>query len=215
MAQKKITDLQTIASLDGSEYLPVDDTIQTYKATITQIKNFVLSAGSVAKTALATAVQNALNPTGAIIAMGTDTLPSGWLECNGAAVSRTTYADLFAAIGERWGEGDNSTTFNLPDLRGKFPRGWDHGAGNDPDAAGRTAQATGGATGDNVGSIQSDNFESHSHIQQVANGAGASTTVSNFGGANNLGTPSVNRTVVEGGNETRPINAYVMYIIKT
>lgn len=57
--------------------------------------------------------------------------PSGYLECNGAAVSRETYAALFAAIGINYGAGDQSTTFNLPDLRGEFIRGWDHGRGID------------------------------------------------------------------------------------
>jgi len=63
------------------------------------------------------------------------TPPLGWLKANGAAVSRTAYAALFAAIGTTYGVGDGSTTFNLPDLRGEFVRGWDDGRGVD---AGRT-----------------------------------------------------------------------------
>lgn len=59
------------------------------------------------------------------------TAPTGWLKCNGAAISRTTYADLFAAIGTAWGVGNGSTTFNLPDLRGEFLRAWDDGRGAD------------------------------------------------------------------------------------
>ncbi|MCK9131735.1 phage tail protein [Haemophilus influenzae] len=55
------------------------------------------------------------------------TPPSGWLKANGAAVSRTTYAALFAAIGTTFGAGDGSSTFNLPDLRGEFVRGLDDG----------------------------------------------------------------------------------------
>jgi phage-related tail fiber protein len=57
--------------------------------------------------------------------------PDGWLEANGAAVSRTTYAALFAKIGTTSGVGDGSTTFNLPDLRGQFVRGLDNGRGID------------------------------------------------------------------------------------
>lgn len=60
------------------------------------------------------------------------TAPTGWLKANGDAVSRTTYAALFAAIGTTYGEGDGSTTFNLPDLRGEFIRGLDDGRGADP-----------------------------------------------------------------------------------
>jgi len=68
---------------------------------------------------------------GAVTAFPTQTAPSGWLECNGAALSRTAYANLFAIIGTTFGEGDGSTTFNLPDLRGEFIRGLDNGRGVD------------------------------------------------------------------------------------
>lgn len=54
-------------------------------------------------------------PVGAIIPYGGSTAPAGWLLCNGAAVSRTTYSDLFAVIGTKYGAGDGTTTFNLPD----------------------------------------------------------------------------------------------------
>ena len=60
--------------------------------------------------------------------MATTTAPSGYLKCNGA-VSRTTYADLFAIIGTTHGAGNGSTTFNVPDLRGEFVRGWDDSRG--------------------------------------------------------------------------------------
>lgn len=59
------------------------------------------------------------------------TAPTGWLKANGAAISRTTYADLFSAIGTTFGVGDGSTTFNLPDLRGEFVRAYDDGRGID------------------------------------------------------------------------------------
>jgi microcystin-dependent protein len=59
------------------------------------------------------------------------TPPPGWLKRNGAAVSRTTYAALFTAIGTTYGAGDGSTTFNLPEGRGEFDRGWDDGRGVD------------------------------------------------------------------------------------
>ena len=59
-------------------------------------------------------------------------VPAGWLLCDGTAVSRTTYAALFAAIGTLWGAGDGVTTFNLPDARGQFLRGLDRGRGVDP-----------------------------------------------------------------------------------
>lgn len=69
--------------------------------------------------------------TGLVAHFARPTPPNGWLRANGAAVSRTSYAALFAAIGTTFGAGDGSTTFNLPDLRGEFVRGWDDGRGVD------------------------------------------------------------------------------------
>jgi microcystin-dependent protein len=85
---------------------------------------------------------NAPNPivAGTIAYLGMNSAPTGWLKANGAAVSRTTYAALFTAIGTTYGVGDGSTTFNLPDLRGEFPRGFDDGRGVDSGRAIGTAQ---------------------------------------------------------------------------
>ena len=70
-------------------------------------------------------------PAGTIIIVAKNTAPTGYLKANGALISRTTYATLFAAIGATFGVGDGSTTFALPDLRGEFIRGWDDGRGID------------------------------------------------------------------------------------
>lgn len=69
------------------------------------------------------------------------TAPAGWLKANGAAVPRSHYAALFGAIGTTYGAGDGSTTFNLPDLRGEFLRGWDDARGVDAGRAFGSAQA--------------------------------------------------------------------------
>lgn len=74
------------------------------------------------------------NPTGTVITFAGSSPPAGYLECNGQAVSKSTYATLFAVIGSTYGP-SNETTFTLPDLRGEFVRGWDHGRGID---SGRT-----------------------------------------------------------------------------
>ena len=74
---------------------------------------------------------NSFCPSGQIGLFAMDYAPAGWLKANGAAVSRTLYANLFAAIGKRFGAGDGYSTFNLPDLRGEFPRFWDDGRGVD------------------------------------------------------------------------------------
>jgi microcystin-dependent protein len=79
--------------------------------------------------ALATALADLLMPTGAIIDFGGSAAPTGFLLCNGTAISRTTYSALFNVIGTTYGTGDGSTTFNLPDLRGRVAVGLGQGAG--------------------------------------------------------------------------------------
>jgi microcystin-dependent protein len=101
---------------------------------------------------------------GSVAAFATDTPPVGWLECNGFALPREgVYANLFARIGTRFGEGNGATTFNVPDLRGQFIRGWAHGAQTDPDRNSRVRRISGGATGDAVGSYQADAYRIHNH----------------------------------------------------
>ena len=98
-------------------------------------------------------------PSGAVLYFAGRTAPAGWLKANGAAVSRTAYAALFAAIGTTYGAGDGRSTFNLPDLRGEFLRGWDDGRGVD--------------TGRGFGSAQAHALQSHQHgLAVAADGAG-------------------------------------------
>jgi microcystin-dependent protein len=88
--------------------------------------------------------------------MASVSIPTGYLECNGASVLRTDYPALFAVVGTIWGTAA-ITHFNLPDMRGMFPRGWSNTSTNmyvDPDRLARTALYTGGVTGNKVGSYQ-------------------------------------------------------------
>lgn len=90
--------------------------------------------------------------TGSIIAYGGTNQPSGYLRCNGQAVSRSTFSDLFTAIAVRFGPGDGSTTFNVPDLRSEFIRGADNMGGDR------------GLPGGNLpGATQGDVFKEHNH----------------------------------------------------
>lgn len=188
------------------------------------------SSTKIATTAfVADAVQDAATfalGVGAVIIFPMNTLPSGYLECNGQAVSRTVYADLFAVLGVQYGVGDGITTFNLPDYRGEFIRGWDNGRGVD---AGRS-----------LGSTQNDSFKSHTHAATTeANGlhnhtigGGTRNFATTPGGSvldsgNDVGftfgtnqtdsagshshTVSVSST---GGSETRPRNVSVKFAIK-
>ena len=170
-------------------------------------------------------------PTGAVFCVAVATIPTGYLECNGAPVSRTTYAALFSFIGTQYGAGNGSSTFNLPDLRGEFVRGFDNGRGVD--------------SGRGIGSSQSGQNLSHDHDAD----ASATSNVSDPGhrhpsrgygndddGGNQFtgsGNNDVRNNAIEdantgisvatnvsididndGGNEARPRNVAMMYIIK-
>ena len=87
-------------------------------------------------------------PVGAILAWPASSVPTGWLECYGQAVSRTTYAALFAAIGTAYGVGDGATTFNLPDMRGRTVAGEDDMGGS---SANRLTGLGNGVDGDTLG----------------------------------------------------------------
>ncbi len=139
---------------------------------------------------------------GAVVYFATTVTPSGYIKANGAAVSRTTYANLFARVGTFWGTGNGSTTFNVPDLRGEFIRTFDDGRGIDSGRA--------------FGSFQAEEFKSHTHPQR-----GSVVTTGSFTGYqmdldNTNATVAMNiSTDAAGGDETRPRNialaAYIKY----
>ena len=134
---------------------------------------------------------------GSVITMTTSDIPDGYIKCNGATVSRTTYADLFAIVSTLYGVGDGSTTFKLPDYRGEFLRGW---------ADGRSVD-----TGRAIGTYQADEFESHTHGFKIGSTNTAST---NFARQGQSGGIFTTYTYATGGSETRPRNRAVMYVIK-
>lgn len=153
-------------------------------------------------------------PAGTILAFAGPSLPTGFLLCNGASVNKALFPDLFAAIGTSWG-GDGIPNFNLPDLRGQFLRGWSNGSGVDPDAGGRTALQTGGAIGDNVGSYQAHALQQHTHTYtrretKWTTTDGNTNVWRNDAPYESSGANGANVS----GNETRPKNAAVNYIIK-
>lgn len=112
-------------------------------------------------------MNTAHNPTGTILMWPTITAPSEYLNCNGAAVSRTTYATLFALIGTLYGVGDGSTTFNVPNFSGRAPIGVGTGAGLSP----RSIAATGGAE-ENIITIAQ--MAAHTHTTPRSEGQGGS-----------------------------------------
>ena len=160
-------------------------------------------------------------PSGAVLYFAGQTAPAGWLKANGAAVSRTAYAALFAAIGTTYGAGDGRSTFNLPDLRGEFLRGWDDGRGVD------TGRALGSAQADTVrqhyhgiGYISPNNDDgafvvrnwttAEQHNLQFINGNGNSA-IRTLSASSNLSTTNA---IDESAGETRPRNVALLAIIK-
>ncbi len=159
---------------------------------------------------------------------------AGWLYCDGNAISRTDYNDLFAVIKILHGQGDGETTFNLPDYRGRFLRGMSDGTNRDPDAASRVAPNPGGSIGDAIGSIQpqalaapiipftttTDGEHLHS-VDHVPNDndwyaiAGSSMAQWNGTASTHAGGQHPHSIKDIGGDkESRPLNAYVVYLIK-
>lgn len=144
-----------------------------------------------------------LVPPGAVMAFAMNSVPAGWLAANGTAVSRTTYATLFAAIGTLYGTGNGSTTFTLPDLRGYFVRG----AGTNTD----------GSASGSFGAKQADEFEAHSHtVKEGEDGGSEDDTPKRLTSGDDF-TENVHAyqtSSITGGTETRPKNIAMLYCIK-
>lgn len=210
----KITD-GTVGSIDIMDGSVANADLGSGVVTTDKINN-----GAVDFNKLVAAVQQSLCPVGTILPYAGDNAPEGWLLCNGASVSRSTYATLYSVVANRFGSAD-AGSFNVPDFRGRFLRGRDAGAGRDPDRNARTTMNTGGAVGDLVGSVQGDVYRSHTHNYQdiyYSEGGGTVTVPNNKGSgdtdSDNKGYQMERTVGADGGNETRPLNANVNYIIK-
>ncbi|MBC7420182.1 MAG: tail fiber protein [Bdellovibrio sp.] len=152
-------------------------------------------------------------PIGNILPTALATCATGYIAANGAAVSRATYAALLTAMGKMYGVGNGSTTFNLPDYRGYFLRGWDNSAGIDPDAGTRTNRGD-GTTGNNVGTKQGDAFGSPTHSQGAGTQIYGGPSMIAMAGDGTAGGTVGGTTYASGGNETRPKNINVLYCVK-
>jgi microcystin-dependent protein len=140
--------------------------------------------------------QNSGNPTGTVITFASVTAPNGYLVCDGAEISRTEYENLFNVIGDTFGVGDGTNTFNLPDLRGEFIRGFDGGRGIDSNRE--------------FGSFQGDEFKSHTHGYE----SGVDDLTLSPGSNLNTRMVQSKQTQSTGGAETRPRNIALQYCIK-
>lgn len=128
-------------------------------------------------------------PAGVMAPFAGSTAPGGWLICDGSAVSRAQYSDLFASIGVAWGNGDGSTTFNLPDLRGRVPVG--RNAGTFSSLAG-----TGGVESVTLSAAQSG-LPSHSHGVSAGIGSGGSHSHSASADSQGNHNHTVNQTYLQ------------------
>ena len=192
-----------------------------FNSTTTEFEGYYVSAWG----GLASGV-----PVGTILAHAANTPPTGFLECNGSNISRSTYATLFSAISTTFGVGDGSSTFALPDLRGQFIRGWANTGSTDASRV--------------FGSTQTDQNKNHTHttdstsltggIRKISEGFGAggsatgvftktadgnntitgSSSTSPVGGVDFDGTHTHTISSSGGGTEARPTNLALMYIIK-
>ncbi|SED05251.1 Phage Tail Collar Domain [Pseudomonas saponiphila] len=144
--------------------------------------------------------QSSSLPVGSMVAFPRASLPPGFLEIDGSVQSIAAYPDLAAYLGTTFNKGDEGAgNFRLPESRGEFLRGWDHGRGVDPGRA--------------VGSAQADDFKSHTHsLQGSTNFTYTVNPTSNFKPYQD-GVSSYN-TSATGGGETRPRNLAVMWCIK-
>ena len=146
--------------------------------------------------------------TGTIIAFAGSSAPTGYLACNGAAVSRTTYSALFKVIGTRWGSGNGSTTFNLPNLNsGRFLRGNSSAGGYNnaglPNITGSFQVKAGASVTDWAGSF----FAGESIVADQMGGAGAMTNVTQFSAQRSSSIYGASSTVM-------PLSANVLFCIK-
>jgi len=180
---------------------------------LSETKILGVPVAEVAKVALSAKVDF---PAGAIIPFAgkPDKIPDGWLLCDGTEYGVTGYPELFGVIGYNWGS-SGADLFRVPDLRGVFLRGTSGSVSDgftDPDNGSRISRYAGGNIGNQVGSYQNDEFQSHSHNNVAPFIIDAHAN--RYGGGEWGGFSQNPAVLPSGGNETRPMNAYVNYIIK-
>ena len=168
-------------------------------------------------------------PTATIVPWSNASVPTGFLECNGAAVSRSTYSALFAIVGTTYGAGDGSSTFNTPDLQDNVPVGKSNNKALASTGGANTVTSTGNVAGSTANAtLSTPQLASHSHPFNVRTPAGDNNSSaqrgyngpSNTAGTNNAGSGgghAHNMSANFAGDATSVLQPYltIIYIIKT
>jgi len=167
-------------------------------------------------------------PTATIVPWSDSSVPSGFLECDGAAVSRTTYSALFAIVGTTYGAGDGSTTFNVPDLQDNVPIGKSPGKALASTGGANTVTSTGNVGGSTANAtLSTAQLASHSHSVGVKGSpaGGQATQATDSAGLTNFPTGNTgsgsahshNMSATFSGDATSVLQPYltIIYIIKT
>lgn len=183
------TDNATL-TVSGGKLKVKDNGIGSTQLATDAVETINIKDGEVTSAKLASSAVTALVPAGLIFPYAASAAPSGYLVCDGSAVSRTTYATLFTLIGVTYGSGDGGTTFNIPDLRGRVIAGHDIAVGGS--TADRLTGLTGGVNSNTVGNTGGD--EKHAlteaqmpkHYHQMR-GPNSITAPQNDGGATGHG----------------------------
>lgn len=151
-------------------------------------------------------------PAGTVIYHAANTPPTDFIKANGAAVSRSTYSDLFTAIGTTYGAGDGSSTFNVPDLRGEFMRGWDDSRGIDASRSFGSSQSH--AQRYTLNSFTTTMATGYSGPPGTSSLTVNGTTGMRETGANDAGNGTTIKFNVTDSSETRPRNIAFLACIK-
>lgn len=203
----------------GSSKLKVKDAgITSTQLATDAVITAKIQDGAVTAAKLDAAAVSVLMPTSTILPYAASAAPTGYLLCDGAAISRTTYSTLFGLLGTTYGAGDGSTTFNIPDLRGRVIAGQDDMGGA---SANRLTGQTGGVDGDVLGgsggaethTLSIAEMPAHTHTYTAHDALGATGS----GGDAQLRTATESTSSTGGGGAHNNVQPTIIlnYIIKT
>ena len=203
----------------GSSKLKVKDAgITSTQLATDAVITAKIQDGAVTAAKLDAAAVSVLMPIGSLMPYVGASAPTGYLLCDGAAISRTTYATLFALVGTTYGSGDGSSTFNIPDLRGRVIAGQDDMGGA---SANRLTGLTGGVDGDVLGgsggaethTLSIAEMPAHTHTYTAHDALGATGS----GGDAQLRTATESTSSTGGGGAHNNVQPTIIlnYIIKT